>query len=74
MVEAAGAELPWGRIGLPSDIGKAASFLASDDADYITGVILPVDGLFRFKDSCPDRIIQPADGTKKTSRSVENIE
>ena len=46
----AGKDLPWGRLGLPEEIGKAAVFLASDDADYITGVVLPVDGGFRFRD------------------------
>jgi glucose 1-dehydrogenase len=40
----AGAALPWGRFGTPEDIGKAAVFLASDDADYITGAALRVDG------------------------------
>jgi glucose 1-dehydrogenase len=40
----AGATLPWGRLGTPEDIGKAAVFLASDDADYITGAALRVDG------------------------------
>ena len=40
----AGAALPWGRLGRPEDIGKAAVFLASDDADYITGASLRVDG------------------------------
>jgi glucose 1-dehydrogenase len=40
----AGAALPWGRLGTPEDIGKAAVFLASDDADYITGTALRVDG------------------------------
>ena len=40
----AGAKLPWGRLGVPEDIGKAAVFLASDDADYITGTALLVDG------------------------------
>ena len=39
----AGAALPWGRLGTPADIGKAAVFLASDDADYITGTALRVD-------------------------------
>lgn len=38
--------LPWGRLGTPSDIGKAAVFLSSDDADYITGTTLLVDGGF----------------------------
>ncbi|MBC5642777.1 SDR family oxidoreductase [Parabacteroides sp. BX2] len=32
------------RWGLPEDIGKAALFLCSDAASYVTGVILPVDG------------------------------
>ncbi|WZP00065.1 SDR family oxidoreductase [Isosphaeraceae bacterium EP7] len=43
-LDAAAPELPWGRLGQPSDIGKAAAFLASDDADYITGTALLVDG------------------------------
>ena len=45
----AGKEIPWGRIGLPEDIGKAAVFLCSDDADYVTGEILTVDGGIRLK-------------------------
>ena len=45
-----GEKLPWGRLGIPADIGKAAAFLASDDADYITGSVLCVDGGFRWKD------------------------
>jgi glucose 1-dehydrogenase len=40
----AGSTLPWGRLGTPEDIGKAAVFLASDDADYVTGAALRVDG------------------------------
>jgi glucose 1-dehydrogenase len=38
--------LPWGRLGTPEDIGKAAVFLCSEDADYITGACLLVDGGF----------------------------
>lgn len=45
----AGPALPWGRLGTPADIGKAAVFLASDDADYVTGTALLVDGGFRFR-------------------------
>jgi glucose 1-dehydrogenase len=44
-----GASLPWGRAGTPHDIGRAAAFLASDDADYITGSALVVDGGFRLR-------------------------
>jgi NAD(P)-dependent dehydrogenase (short-subunit alcohol dehydrogenase family) len=32
------------RLGLPEDVGDAAVFLASDEASYVTGVQLPVDG------------------------------
>ena len=35
---------PLGRMGRPDDVAKAALFLVSDDANYITGVTLPVDG------------------------------
>lgn len=35
---------PLGRVGEPDDIAKAALFLCSDDASWITGAILPVDG------------------------------
>jgi NAD(P)-dependent dehydrogenase (short-subunit alcohol dehydrogenase family) len=36
--------IPMDRWGLASDIAHAALFLASDEAAYITGAILPVDG------------------------------
>lgn len=36
--------VPLGRIGEPEDVAAAAAFLASDDARFITGVNLPVDG------------------------------
>ncbi|MBN2433427.1 MAG: SDR family oxidoreductase, partial [Acidobacteria bacterium] len=35
---------PLQRVGHVSDIARAALFLASDDAAWITGVNLPVDG------------------------------
>ena len=38
------AGIPMGRWGSARDIANAALFLASDEAAYITGVILPVDG------------------------------
>ena len=38
------ARIPKGRVGKPEDIGVAAAFLASDEADYITGTVLYVDG------------------------------
>ncbi len=44
MLRDQGPKLPWGRIGSIHDIGKAAVFLCSDDADYVTGTSLLVDG------------------------------
>ena len=38
------ARLPKKRIGQPKDIGAAAAFLASAEADYVTGLVLYVDG------------------------------
>jgi meso-butanediol dehydrogenase/(S,S)-butanediol dehydrogenase/diacetyl reductase len=35
---------PLGRVGEPEDVAKAALFLCSDDASWITGITLPVDG------------------------------
>lgn len=35
---------PLGRVANPEDVAKAVSFLGSDEASYITGVSLPVDG------------------------------
>ncbi|RXH55701.1 SDR family oxidoreductase [Granulicella sibirica] len=38
------AQVPLGRVGRPDEIGKVAVFLASDDASYVAGVELFVDG------------------------------
>lgn len=46
-----GRALPWGRLGSPADIGSAAAFLASAEADYITGTIMRVDGGYMHKDA-----------------------
>ncbi len=39
-------DIPLGRLAEPSEIGKAVAFLASDDAGYITGATLDVNGGF----------------------------
>ena len=38
------ASVPLGRLSQPLDVANAALFLASDEAQFITGVALPVDG------------------------------
>ena len=40
----AGASVPLGRPGTVQDIAEAVAFLASDEAYYITGYVLPIDG------------------------------
>jgi NAD(P)-dependent dehydrogenase (short-subunit alcohol dehydrogenase family) len=44
MMKARHAASPMGRMGDAWEVARAALFLASDDASYITGVCLPVDG------------------------------
>jgi 3-oxoacyl-[acyl-carrier protein] reductase len=38
------SSIPLGRAGRPEDVAKAALYLASDDASFVTGKILRVDG------------------------------
>jgi glucose 1-dehydrogenase len=46
--EAARTELlkliPYGRVGVPEDVGRVAAWLASDEADYVVGTTIFVDG------------------------------
>lgn len=42
--EAAARTHPLGRLGDPEDVAAAITFLASDQASWLTGVVLPVDG------------------------------
>jgi len=51
VIEEQATQLPWGRLGTPADIGHAAVFLASDEADYVTGTTLCVDGGYRFREA-----------------------
>jgi meso-butanediol dehydrogenase/(S,S)-butanediol dehydrogenase/diacetyl reductase len=38
------AEVPVRRLGTPEDIAHTALFLASDEASYVSGIVVPVDG------------------------------
>lgn len=44
VIEAVARAIPLGRVGLPEDIAAAVGFLASPDADFITGQTLSVSG------------------------------
>jgi NAD(P)-dependent dehydrogenase (short-subunit alcohol dehydrogenase family) len=39
---------PLGRVGEPEDISNAVAYLASDDASFVTGITLVLDGGARF--------------------------
>jgi 3-oxoacyl-[acyl-carrier protein] reductase len=43
-VETMAAHIPLGRMGTPQDIARAVKFLASDEASYITGHVLDLNG------------------------------
>ena len=47
VIEPMAAQIPLRRLGQPGDIANAFVFLASDEASYITGVVLSVDGMAR---------------------------
>ena len=53
VVDEQAAKLPWGRLGTADDIGHAATFLASDDAEYVTGTVLRVDGGYWLRNAGP---------------------
>ena len=53
-VEGFEAQIPLGSLGRAEDIADAAVFLASDEARYVSGVNLPVDGAIHSTLSSPN--------------------
>ena len=43
-IQAGAKKLPWGRLGTPEETAKAIAYMLSDDADYMTGSNLTIDG------------------------------
>jgi 3-oxoacyl-[acyl-carrier protein] reductase len=46
--EALQAQIPLGRLGSPEDVAHAVAFLCSEEAGYVTGQVLSVDGGMRM--------------------------
>jgi NAD(P)-dependent dehydrogenase (short-subunit alcohol dehydrogenase family) len=53
--------VPWGRVGLPEDVGYLAAYLMSDAAEFMTGHILTFDGGLTAKMAID---LKPAEGTR----------
>jgi len=43
-VRALGGAIPVGRVGRPDEMGALVAFLASEQAAYLTGAAIPIDG------------------------------
>ena len=56
--------VPWGRVGLPADVGYAAAYMVSDAAEFLTGQVIFLDGGLTAKMALP---YQPASGERKTN-------
>lgn len=53
--------VPWGRVGLPADVGYLAAYLLSDASEFMTGQVIYFDGGLTAKMALP---IQPAEGER----------
>jgi NAD(P)-dependent dehydrogenase (short-subunit alcohol dehydrogenase family) len=47
--------VPWGRVGLPEDVGYLAAYLISDGSEFMTGSVLYFDGGLTAKMALPDQ-------------------
>lgn len=74
-IEKLGKKIPLKRIGQPEDVAKAVAFLASDDASYITGITLRVDGGLILP-GMPERVVQDTENYGwgwRTSNYVQSM-
>jgi meso-butanediol dehydrogenase / (S,S)-butanediol dehydrogenase / diacetyl reductase len=53
-IEAVKKSIPSPRLGSPRDIANGCVYLASDDAEYVNGILLPIDGGLTCKLGIPD--------------------
>nr|XP_037290459.1 glucose 1-dehydrogenase-like [Rhipicephalus microplus] len=53
MQKTVGAAHALGRIGMPEEVARCIAFLASDDASFVTGITMPVDGGMLLLSACP---------------------
>ena len=56
--------VPWGRVGVPEDIGYLAAYLMSDASEFMTGHVLYIDGGLTAKMAIP---YTPPQGERKTT-------
>ena len=59
--EAGNMSVPWGRVGLPADVGYLAAYLLSEASEFMTGQVLYFDGGLTAKMALP---IQPKEGER----------
>jgi NAD(P)-dependent dehydrogenase (short-subunit alcohol dehydrogenase family) len=53
--------VPWGRVGLPTDVAYAAAYLLSDASEFMTGQVIYLDGGLTAKMALP---YQPPQGER----------
>lgn len=58
--EAGDKIVPWGRVGLPEDVGYLAAYLISDGSEFMTGSVLYFDGGLSAKMALPEQQTQSA--------------
>ena len=62
--------VPWGRVGLPVDVGYAAAYMLSDAAEFLTGQAIFLDGGLTAKMALP---YQPAAGERDDRQSWRRL-